>query len=487
MATTPTPNTPDYVRPEVRALEPARLRSRTLAAGTDAVHAAGETLLPKWPSEDPDFYAVRSTLTEVTDFYGRTLEASIGLLFGADPTIENLPEALQEFVRDATGTGVSLADVGRGRAHDILLDGLAGVLVDYPPVGPDVLSLRDAQERQLRAYAVPVEASQVLSWRTGRRGAQTYLTQLVLAEVAEAPDGTFGVRQEPRYRVLAHDLDTDVVTVAVYRVTEVAGVRATDVISPPTPIRGPRVIPFAVGYARPPKVPLVAGPPCDRLAWLNLGHYRVSADHRYMMGICHAPTIKIEGAMDDDPPKVKIGPNAVWKLTSPQTGSWLQADADALQSSERTMERQQQQMGALGMAFLARDKSAGSQETATGRRLDAAAEQATLGSLANGVAAMLTQVLRFAAAYMDGVDASTATVSIRPDYDATRLDAPSILALSKLAEANQITLETLLQCLKDGNVLPDGLDIEEEVRAADLQRIARLVDVPEPEPVGVAA
>ena len=480
--TTPNPKSPDYVRPEVQALAGARTRSRILIDGTDAVHAAGEAILPKWPGETDEFYDVRSTLTELFDAYGRTIEASVGMLFGSDPKIENMPPELDAFLADATGQGVSLVDVGRSGAHEILASGLAGILVDYPRVDAAGLSLRDVQEQQLRPYAVPVEAAQLLSWRTARRGARTYLTQLVLRESHEQPDGDFGVTVREQYRVFRHDLATDMITVAVYGVTEAAGVKGVEVVVPEAVVLGPKAIPFAPGYAMPPKVPLVARPPLDRLAHMNIGHYRVSADHRYMMSICHAPTIKIEGASDDEPPKVKIGPNTVWKLTGEQKGSWMQAEPDALASSERTMERQQQQMGALGMAFLARDRSQ-TQETATGRTLDAAAEHATLGSLGDGVAEMLRQALVFAAAYLSTdtapVDVSGLAVSIRPDYDVKALDAQTILALSKLAEINQITLETLLKTLVTGNVLPDSFDVDSELVSLVVQSIT----APDPDPM----
>ena len=470
-------NSPDYVRTEVTTLAPARARSRTLAAGTDAVHAAGSALLPQWPGEDDDVYRTRATLTETFDAYGRTVEAAVGLLFGADPTIENVPASLQPLLDNADGHGTDLTEFARGLAHHTTLDGVAGVLVDYPAVAePGRLSLRDVQERGLRPYFIAYRADQVINWRTARIGARTVFTLLVLREAEEVTVGEYGVTAEPRYRVFRRTPAQ--VTVAVYAVDqEPNGRKVVRTVQEEAPIVGPTEIPFAIAYSRPKLATLLQGPPLDRLAWLNLGHYRVSADHRYLMGICHAPTLAIEGSDPEDTTPIALGVNRVLRLSGVQKAQWLQADPDALAAAEKTMERQQAQMGALGMAFLARDR-AQRNETATGRALDAAADQATLGTLADGVAACLVQALRFAGQFAS--EAVEATVTIRPDYDASRLDAPTILALSKLAELNQLSLETLLTVLKGGNVLPDALDIEEELARALVQRTVFGAD-PEPQ------
>jgi hypothetical protein len=472
---------PDYVRPDVAALAPSRARSRTIAGGTDAVHAAGQAILPQWPGELPRDYEHRATLTEAADFYGRTLEAAVGLLFGAELSFSDpLPVPLAMLEQDADGAGKTMHAIGRLCAMNCVLDGVVGILADYPRVADRGLSVRDVQERRLRPYMVPVLASQVLSWRTARRGAETLLTQLVIVEGTEVPDGAFGVRTELQYRVYQHDLATNVVTVGLLAIDENSvGERTVRVIEPPSVVVGPDRIPFAPGYALPPQSMLIAKPPLDRLAWLNVGHYRVSADHRYLMSICHAPTLAIEGWDGNDTSPVNIGPNAVMRLQGEQKVKWLQAASDALQASEKTMERQSQQMAALGMAFLARDKQSGN-ETATGRTMDATADRATIGTLADGMGQMLSQALAFCGQY---VNAEAPTVTITPDYDATRLDAPTITALSVVAEKGHLSTATLLQILQAGDILPDGLDLEEEERAAKMEHAVRLMmGQPEPEP-----
>ncbi len=473
---------PDYVRPDMAVARKPRERSRTLAAGTDAVHLAATKVLPQWEGETPDAYTRRATLTEFADFYGRTIEAAVGLLFGAELSVEGeLPAALAVLEANADGHGTSLHATAKACGNAYLLDGWCGLLADFPRVAdPTSLSVRDVQEQALRPYLLPITASQVLSWRTTRRGAEVLLTQLVLEEVVEVDAGKFGVVGESRYRVYRHDPATDVVSVAVYRIVDVAGQKAVQEVEPESPLTGPKRIPLAVAGD------FTAQPPLDRLAWLNVGHYRVSADHRALMSVCHAPTFVIEEADPSDTNPIHIGVNGVLRLTGTQKAKWLQADADALQSAERTMERQSQQAAALGMAFLARDKS-GPAETATGRSMDASADRATLGMVADKVGALVTEALAYAASFVGGP--AVPVVSVVPDYDVGRMDAQTIAALSALATAGQISLATLLEVLQNGDVLPDGLDLQAEALAAQSEADARLMRESEMEPdvVEVAA
>ncbi|MCE2942866.1 MAG: DUF4055 domain-containing protein [Gemmatimonadetes bacterium] len=460
------PSKPNWRHPAAVALDPKRQRSRDLIAGTDAIHANALAYLPKWPGEDHEKYQHRAKLAELFGAYARTLDAGEGLVFAEPPRLEDgAGQAFVDLADDLDGMGNALPVFARTVFHDSLADGVGGVLVDYPTV-PDVgqVSLRQAAERGLRPYFVRVPASAVVNWRATRVGANEVLTLLVLADAFVAETG-FGFTVTPGFRVYRR---TDaVVTVERWRqrsgTTDVAA--EFDRVQEPTPIVGPREIPFAPCYGGRMRETLVASPPLDQLAWLNIGHYRVSADHRTLMSVAHAPTVCVEKWGDaDNPPKINIGPFSLITLLGEATAKFLQADADALQASERTMARQEQQMAALGMAFLARDRAR--DETATGRRLDAAADFATLGTAADGLKDCLERALQFAADFLSIPREQAPAVAVSTTYDESRLDAPTILALSALAEKAQISVRTLLQELQRGRVLSEGVDLDDEEAAA---------------------
>ncbi len=53
-------------------------------------------------------------------------------------------------------------------------------------------------------------------------------------------------------------------------------------------------------------------------------------------------------------------------------------------------------------------------------------------------------------------------MAVSTTYDESRLDAPTILALSALAEKAQISVRTLLEELQRGRVLSEAVDLDEE-------------------------
>mgnify|MGYP002778060418 CR=1 FL=1 len=490
----PSADTPDYVRPEVGALRPKRQRARALWGGTDAVQAAREQFLPKWGGEHADEYAQRATLTEVFGAFPRTVQAAVGMVFATPPDVVEPPAAFVALLDDVDGLGTALPVFARRVFEDAMVDGLAGILVDHPPVAaPGTVSVADARAQGLRPYWVPVTAAQVINWRVGVVSGRPALTLLVLEEQTREPDGAYGTSDVTRYRVFRRDAAGVTAQVYVRTVRLDGGTeRVTfDAQTPePLPIVGPAAVPFApVAIGRGGAL-LDVPPPLDDLACLAVGHYRVAADRRWLMHVCHAPTLAIEGYIDDaSADAVRIGPNALLKLPPGQTAKWVQADADALDSSRAEKEDLKGEMAALGMAFLAQDRRR-APETATGRRLDGAAEHATLAVAARALQDGLSNALALTAAYLGQAEAAP-PARVATSYDEGTLDAQTITALSGLARERQITVRTLLETLKAGRVLPETLDVEQEeldvaaaAAAAEVlaEREAARPPAPEPAP-----
>jgi hypothetical protein len=119
-----TPNTPDFQRPEVAQFAVARRRGRDLMDGSDAIHAAGETYLPKWSNEDQEMYKIRSTLTEVYGAFPRCVSAARGLVGAKPPTIpDDAPEAMREHWLDIDGQGTHGEVFAMQQFEDGLIDG----------------------------------------------------------------------------------------------------------------------------------------------------------------------------------------------------------------------------------------------------------------------------------------------------------------------------------------------------------------------------
>jgi uncharacterized protein YciI len=237
---------------------------------------------------------------------------------------------------------------------------------------------------------------------------QSVLRQVTIHEPTDAPAGPFGTRSVDRYRVLR--LTDTGVTYALWEHRKAEGSSGEHfALLTSGPMLGAKrapltEIPLAVGYASRPAAPFVADPKLLAIAELNLDHYGLTADRRYLMRLTHAPTLFLAGVSADrddtgTEKPIEVGPNSVVRATDPQAKmAWVSADPNALTESRAEREAIVQEIGALGLSFLAKDRR-GSVETATGRQLDMAAENQSHASVARGVQDLLEKAFRFHAVY----------------------------------------------------------------------------------------
>lgn len=503
---------PDYQRPEYKAAAPARALCHALMGGTETVRALGERGLPKWPAEKPEHYKIRAAICQVTRYYQRTVQASVGMICATPPALADTTDALLlADAEDIDGKGTHLEVFARHVTDDAINGGFCAIWVDAPP-RPE--GLRHDQELALglRPFWVLISADQILSWivdvpdwkviiadflagaidaeQAKAYARQSIVRQVVLHEPTDVPSGAFGVECKDRYRVLA--LTDSGVTFAVWEKRKGDGVvgehfaqidTGAQMAANNTPFRE---IPLAPVYAGRRIAPFVAEPPLLALAELNLDHYQVSADRRYLMRLCHAPTLFLAGVAEeqDEAGKkipLRVGPNSV--LTSSDANAkatYVAADPNALQSSKEEKEELVHQMAALGMSFIGRDKR-GLAETATGRALDDAAENASHATVARGLQDGLEQAWRYHAMYR-GVQAPEVTVNTT--YANATVD-PAIAAVIWSAVAvDKLPVEAFVTYLQTGE-LPDDLQeqidtlrfIANDAASADLQHPAK------PEPI----
>jgi Domain of unknown function (DUF4055) len=490
---TPTParspnDSPDFVREDVKRFAPKRVRCRLLMGGTDAMWDNARIVLPQWPGEDDETYAVRSRMTELYNAFERTVSASCGLVFAKEPTLsDSAPAAIREAWEDVDNQGTAAKVFLKQTLEEGLQDGLVGVLVEYPKLTTrprDLGEFQAAQARGVRPYWVRYAADQIINWRTTKVDGRLVLSMLVLAEEVDEDAGAFGVTAVKQYRVLrrlpnaADDASAPAATVTfqVWRErTDAEGKLEWFVFDEGGYGTVMPEIPFAIGYIGRKVGVLVAQPPLSSLAELNVGNYRVSADRRNLITIVHAPTPVIthwsegpkraDGTQDADRGEMKVGPGATMKLVGEQDFKWVQAEAAGLQSSREEKDDQKSEMASISIAYLAQEKK--QQETATAHRINSQAQNATLATAAQGLTDMTEQILVFDCLYR-GIDRKLAPqVTIAITYDLDQLDAQTIAALSAMAKNAQMTTRTLLTILQTRGVIPDSIDLDDETEELD--------------------
>ena len=122
------------------------------------------------------------------------------------------------------------------------------------------------------------------------------------------------------------------------------------------------------------------------------------------------------------------------------------------------------QMSNLGVTKLLGQKFVA--ESAEAKRIDQAQGNSVLSIISQELESALNQAYAFAAQY---VGMEPPTVSIDRDFDYYRLIGQDVSVLAQLNQMGKITDQMLLEILRRGEILPDNVNIEEELAAIKQQ------------------
>ena len=175
---------------------------RVLNGGTEAVRGAGTMFLPQAPGESPKNYANRLERSIFTNFYRRTKEGLVGLIFRVDPELnEDVPPPIAEHLENIDNEGTHIDVFARGIEEDAMEAGHAAIFVEFPKTTGEQ-TRADEDAFGLRPYWLPIKKENILSWRTTVENGVRLLTQLVLQEKTVEAVGMYGEKEVTRYRVL---------------------------------------------------------------------------------------------------------------------------------------------------------------------------------------------------------------------------------------------------------------------------------------------
>jgi hypothetical protein len=475
---------PDTPHPAYERMKLRWDKCRMLMGGTPAVRDAGEDALPMMEAETDDSYTFRSQLVALYNGFKRTVLAMVGMILQQEPVLgDDMPEPLVALWENVDQAGTHGAVFTRQLTLDGMVDGHAGILVDYSKLPGEEKIDRDTEQRLgLRPYWVRYTAEDIfLALYQAINGVKT-LILLVLREVVEESDGRFGIAEVTRYRVYSREGAS-----ISWEVWENGEGEIPALKEGPAPMRNVDGIPFAFFIAGEKLSDVETIPPLIDLAYLNLEHHQLKTNIRNLESLAMVPTMVRVGASPDengDYPAITLGPRATIEapaIDGVQTPLyWLSPDVDVLAPGTTSLETIKAEMGAAGLAFLAPDTRA--VETAEAKRIDSTAQNASLATAARNLQDALETAFDFSAQYMK-LDAGSVTVNT--DFENTVLDAATMSAYGQLAANGKLSIETLLTMLEKGKRLPDGFDKTEELRRIMTEN--RDTDPkPEPDPLANA-
>ncbi len=408
--------------------------------------------LPKEAKEPANAWSDRTKRTVFDNRFEPAIKDYAGLLSAFDFN-GDIAQSIVDNRNNIDLTGNDLWTFFHEVDQYALRDGWCGVLVEFPPLNPDIQSQSDLLEAQRRPYLVLIDRRDVLNWRTTQVNGANILSQVTIREVRVEPDGEYGEKENIYYRVLRPG------EYLIYQEFEEQGEK--------------QVLLVDQGVTSLQKIPLVcysvtesdftASAPFLNLAKLNIEHYQKRSQLNEVLRKCNLPVPVRKGlirTLDDfkKVPPLVIGPNSV--LDVPENGDFFFAEPSgvAIAATKEDLKDLELAMDRITLDFLT---SGQHQKTATEVVLDSTKTSSNLKGVARRKESAIQQVFSYWVEYTgenEGggieIDESLLSMPITPEQ---------IDKLENLATGGWISQKTLLMLLQRGKTLPRQFDIDEEL------------------------
>jgi hypothetical protein len=409
--------------------------------GTNYMRDLSETYLPQEPREDDDAYRTRVDRSVLSPYTSRLIETAAGAILRKPIHVEG-DRYWQDLAQDIDGLGSNLTEYALRALVSSLTYGHSAILVDYPAA----MGARNlAEERAMgrRPYFVHVDAPQIWGWR--KETGTNRLLQVRIHDYDVRPLNDFGEEQIEQMRVIypgKYDLYTLGQDVVEFSST---GGYSLDEI-PLVPIYSNR------------RGLLISQPPLLDIANLNITHYQRQADLIHALHIAAMPTLVLEG-WDDTSNTASLGVNYAIAMQPGNKAYYVQADATSFDAQMAELESLAAQMSTLGVTKLFGQKFVA--ESAEAKRIDQAQSNSVLSIISQELESALNQAFAFAAQY---VGMEPPVIRIDRDFDYYRLIGQDIAVLAQLNDSGKISDGLLLEILRRGEILPDTVDIDDELQ-----------------------
>lgn len=445
--------TPDKTHPQYDEFLPVWKTCRDATTGQRAVHAGGDEYLPKLSGQSQADYKAYLTRALYFNATGRTVEGMVGLVFRKRPTIA-LPVALEPYLTDIDAAGQSLNGFAQQIVEEVVKVSRVGVLVEYPPA-PEVeapITIDTARQLGQRPYLTTYKAESILNWRVERVNNQSMIVSVFLSE-------KYGEDDDGEDLIQIRELFFDgLYGQRIWR----SNSQGWAVISEYYPtMNGQRIrmIPFFIAAPKEGTID-VQNPIIESLAYVNLAHYRNSADLENGAHVAGLPTPWVNGITDpSEAPEIYLGATTCLKLPPDATAGFLQCGSEGFATLEKAMTRKEEQMAALGARMLAPEKKQA--ETAEAHEIKRGGENSVLATLAGSVESTITKALRFMAEWV-GSNPEEVAFELNKDYIPATMDAAMLREWVATWQSGGFSYETFIGGLQRGELIPDTITPEDE-------------------------
>lgn len=394
----------------------------------------------------------------------------MGLIFRKDPEL-TAGAKTKLLAGLATRDGLTLDDLSAWFVRETMITNFTGALVDHPPRDsfPAEMSAADELRLGFRPYLVRYIAENILEVTRGFIGMQIGIVRVRLLEDSGKQVRELLINEAGQYEVRVH------------RDNGNGGFQQAARYVPTQDGKPLSEIPFVLLNTEDSITPTPSL--LENAVGLNQQHYVYEGVLSNAIHLTQAPRAVITGyqpAKDDNGNDIVIDwpiePGAVWEFPDKDVKvDWHTYAPEGQELTINKMRDLKDALSAIGHSILAPEKPA--PEAAETQLIRRAAENAMLADFTKRIASRLERTYAKWAKWVDGEELR---YTLNLDFVPQPMAAQQATLLSNMVTAGQLSLRTLHEALKQGELMP--LDFDPEVEA---QRLAEeQIDLPPIAPMG---
>ena len=399
-------------------------------------------------------------------FFGamsRTVTALVGAIDRKPPEVKGA-NGISKFIKDVTGTGISLDEFLKDIEEEVMISGRVVVCIDRKNSADN------------RPYLVWYKSEDCINWFSEQ---YTDFDQRLSGMIFR--ESYYDVDKDNKYKQIQLDqyreftMVNEEVTVNIWRQKNIENRNSNNTYigkeeKPQYEIEETYTLTNrgkSLGFI--PCVPVVSDgspfevpqPPLLDLVDVNLAHYRNSADYEHGMHWTALPTPVLTG-LNGKESKISIGSGSAIILPDPQSSAmFLEFSGTGLSTIKTAMDHKEMMMSALGARMLASrmDQSTSAEVT----RINYSGETASLSNVARSMSRGMTRLLKMVAMWENNKGFENIEVHLNEDYVDTKLAGADLTALMAAYQGGAISLDSLIWNMSSGELLPVGRSVEDEI------------------------
>ena len=420
----------------------------------------GEWLPPlkeeKPGQESEHCYLQRVRCLAFTPYTARLISAAVGLVLRKPITLtcenDKAKEYWDEHRENVDRENTDLDGFARQVLTTALTYGLGHVLTTFPAAmvkDGKTVSLADLRRENPQPAFSLVTPEELIGWRTNY-DYQNGLGQVRIRRYTTENRGEYGEQMVGKIMVISP--------------TQTQHFESTDAMENWEEIGATSMtlgyIPLSTCYAS--KEDLNVGyPPLESVAELNMSHFKLQSQLSYALHVAGYPILLLKNWESND--KLRLNVAKAITVGSNGDGKYLEPASSSFGAMQATLDTWAEQISNLGVSILAEQKRVA--ESGVSKQLDRADTNSMLAQLSRSLENSLQDAYNAAGAY---IGTEPPIVSIDRDFDAMPMTAEEQKVLIDLFVGQVIPdRRTILELLQQGQVLPDDLELDALIAAAN--------------------